>query len=177
MPDERFALNRFVRITRESVFVIQSNRVPWIALSRATRTNRWAGGPAPAGLARQLLVMRRLARTFLWVFAVFAVQFSTWLNSYSGSRLIFDYVYSAPEVDAYLNIQVLREALDRDLAGEPRPFRTGFGGIAPFLAERGFDLIESLLASEMEQTFLTLRDGSLMVRVPSIFGLATAAVC
>jgi methyltransferase (TIGR00027 family) len=95
----------------------------------------------------------------------------------SGSRLIFDYVYSAPEVDADLNIQVLREALDRDLAGEPRRFRIGFGGIAPFLAERGFDLIESLLASEMEQTFLTLRDGSLMGRVPSIFGLATAAVC
>lgn len=95
----------------------------------------------------------------------------------SGSRLIFDYVFSAPEAAADSRIQALREAMSHALAGEPPCSRIGPGGIAPFLAERGFELIENLLASEMEQAFLTLRDGSLMGKIPPIFGLAIAAPC
>jgi methyltransferase (TIGR00027 family) len=94
-----------------------------------------------------------------------------------GSTLIFDYTFSSPEAAADPRVRVLRENMSRIHAGEPNRFRIESGGIAPFLAERGFVLVEHFTAPEMEKAFLTVQDGSLAGTIPPIFGLATAAVC
>jgi len=86
---QRFALNRFVRVAQESVFVIQGNRVPWIALSGRRAQS---GGPEapPCGIGKATFCNAKTCQDFslqslqsLRKFAVFtglAVQFSTWLT-------------------------------------------------------------------------------------------------
>ncbi len=59
---------------------------------------------------------------------------------------------------------------------EPTRFGIPHGKLGEFLAERGYAVIENLSPSEMEAKYLTLRDGSIVGKVPALFSLVHAAL-
>jgi hypothetical protein len=70
----------------------------------------------------------------------------------------------------------LREHLKSNHPAEPPRFGIPRGQLAVFLAERGYEVIENLNATDMEARYLTLRDGTLAGKVPARFALVHAAV-
>lgn len=93
-----------------------------------------------------------------------------------GSVVCFDYVATAPDMDERYGVKASMEAMRSAHANEPILCRFEEGSIESFLADRGFSLADHLTPEDMEQRFLTLRDGSLTGHVLASFRLAQASV-
>jgi methyltransferase (TIGR00027 family) len=98
-------------------------------------------------------------------------------NSPLGSSICFDYAALSPEALSEDSAKKLRERLKSDHPAEPTRFGIREGELESFLSERGYHIIEHLTPQEMEQKYLTLRDGSSAGMLPALFRLvhATAA--
>jgi O-methyltransferase involved in polyketide biosynthesis len=72
--------------------------------------------------------------------------------------------------------EAVLEAWRTAYAGEPVRFGIDEGTLAPFLAARGYRVVEHLPPAEMERRFLTRPDGTLAGRVVALFDLVHAAI-
>jgi methyltransferase (TIGR00027 family) len=90
-------------------------------------------------------------------------------NSPVGSGICFDYT------DANA-VEKLREDRRSTNPGEPIQFGIEEGKIESFLAERGYQIIDHLTATDMERKYLTLRDGSLVGNAPARYCFVYASV-
>ena len=97
-------------------------------------------------------------------------------NSPLGSSLCFDYAALSPEALSEDSAKKLRERLRSDHPAEPTRFGIREGELESFLSERGYHVIEHLTPQEMEQKYLTLRDGAPAGRLPALFRLVHATV-
>ncbi len=93
-----------------------------------------------------------------------------------GSILAFDYLVDAPDMAQRYGVKESMAAMRAVYQAEPVQFRIAAGTIGAFLSERGFSLFEHLGPAQMEQRYLTLRDGALAGRVLASISLAQAAV-
>jgi methyltransferase (TIGR00027 family) len=97
--------------------------------------------------------------------------------SIAGSSICFDYASLSTEALSEEGIKKLRELMKSDHPAEPTKFGIPQGKLTEFLATRGYEVIENLGPSEMEAKYLTLRDGSIIGKPPSLFHLVHAALC
>jgi methyltransferase (TIGR00027 family) len=96
--------------------------------------------------------------------------------SATGSEICFDYASLSPEALREEGAKVLREHMRTRHSNEPTRFGIPYGTLGQFLGERGYQIVENLDASEMENRYLTLRDGSVAGEVPALFSLVRAAI-
>ncbi len=96
--------------------------------------------------------------------------------SSAGSALCFDYASHSPGVIGDEKVRKLRESMKSNYPGEPTRFAVREGEIGPFLAERGYRILEHLAAGEMEEKYLALPGGTPAGMVPAVFCLVHAAV-
>jgi hypothetical protein len=94
----------------------------------------------------------------------------------AGSSICFDYASLSAEGLSEEGIKKLRELMKSDHPAEPTKFGIPQGKLTEFLATRGYEVIEDLGPSEMEAKYLTLRDGSIIGKPPSLFHLVHAAL-
>jgi methyltransferase (TIGR00027 family) len=92
----------------------------------------------------------------------------------AGSSICFDYASLSLDTLSEEGVVKLRALMKSDHPGEPTKFGIPQGKIDPFLAERGYTVIEHLSSVEMEGRYLTLRDGSILGKVPALFALVHA---
>jgi methyltransferase (TIGR00027 family) len=97
-------------------------------------------------------------------------------NSPLGSSVCFDYAALSPETLSEDSAKKLRERMKDDHPAEPTRFGIREGELESFLSERGYHVIEHLTPQEMEQKYLTLRDGSLAGRLPALLRLVHATM-
>ncbi len=97
-------------------------------------------------------------------------------QSPAGSLLCFDYMLPAASLEGHYGAQQSRAAMQAMYTAEPLGFDLDPDLAVNFLAERGFTVIEQLLAPQMERRYLTLADGSLAGRVLDLFCIVQAAV-
>lgn len=96
--------------------------------------------------------------------------------SRATSSICFDYASLSAEALNEEGAKKLREHMKSQYSAEPTKFGIPQGKLEPFLAERGYVVIDHLSASEMEARYLTLRDGSIAGKVPALFALVHAAL-
>ena len=96
--------------------------------------------------------------------------------SCTGSSICFDYASLSAEALSEEGVKKLRELMTSDHPGEPTKFGIPQGRLEAFLAERGYEVLEQVNASQMEARYLTLRDGSTVGKVPALFSLVHAVV-
>jgi methyltransferase (TIGR00027 family) len=93
-----------------------------------------------------------------------------------GSLVFFDYhSLWAEMVDAY-GVKELRQFHETNAPGEPLQFGIERGKIESFLSERGYEIVDHLTATDVENRYLTLRDGSVAGRIPELLCFAHASV-
>jgi methyltransferase (TIGR00027 family) len=97
-------------------------------------------------------------------------------NSPPGSSICFDYASLSREALGEDGVQKLRERLKTDYPGEPTKFGIREGELEAFLSARGYRIVEHLTSGEMEEKYLTLRDGSSVGKPPALFRLVHATV-
>ncbi len=97
-------------------------------------------------------------------------------NAPSGSSICFDYAALSDEALKASEVKDLRQLLQTQYANEPRRFGIRAGQIDTFLAERGFEIVEHLVAAEMTQKYLAKGAQVKLDPVPSLFCLVHAAV-
>jgi len=93
----------------------------------------------------------------------------------AGSSIGFNCAMPTPEAMSEEAVRRLRELMRADHPDEPTRFALPGGQLDLFLSERGYEVIERLGPSEMAAKHLTLRDGTLIGKVPTIFTLIHAA--
>jgi methyltransferase (TIGR00027 family) len=91
-----------------------------------------------------------------------------------GSSIAFDYASISPEALGEEGVRRLREHMKTQYANEPAKFGIREGTLESFLSERGYRLIAHLTPHDMEASYLTLRDGTLAGKVPTMFRLVHA---
>ena len=96
--------------------------------------------------------------------------------SATGSMICFDFASLSMEAFNQKEVRQLREKMKTNHPAEQTHFGIPQGTLARFLDERGFKLVECVSPSEMEARYLTLRDGTVIGSVPSLFSLAQAIV-
>jgi methyltransferase (TIGR00027 family) len=97
-------------------------------------------------------------------------------NSSPGSSICFDYAASWPDMINAYGVKEAVKTMSANASGEPIRFAIARGKIEPFLAERGYKLIEHLTPEDMEARFLTLQDGSSAGKVIGHLCFAHASV-
>ena len=90
------------------------------------------------------------------------------------SEVCFDYASISSKALHEEGAQALREHMQSKYTNEPTRFGIPSGTLPQFLADRGFEVVEHLDASEMEVRYLTLRGGSTVGKVPALFSLVHA---
>ena len=96
--------------------------------------------------------------------------------SAAGGSICFDYASLSPETLSEEGARKMREHLKSNHPGEPTKFGIPRGTLESFLGERGYGVVECLSSSDMDAMSLTLRDGTLVGNVPTLFSLVHAAV-
>jgi len=96
--------------------------------------------------------------------------------SATGCSICFDYASLSPETLSEEGARKMREHLKTNHPGEPTKFGISHGTLEPFLSERGYVVVECLNSSDMETRYLTLRDGSIVGKVPNLFSLVYSSV-
>jgi methyltransferase (TIGR00027 family) len=94
----------------------------------------------------------------------------------AGTTLCFDYGARWPEMLDAHGVRKAKEAMGATRPGEPIRFQIERGTIESFLSQKGFRLIEHLTAEDMENKYLTLKDGSSAGKVLGNVCLAHASV-
>jgi methyltransferase (TIGR00027 family) len=97
-------------------------------------------------------------------------------NSPAGSTICFDYMVQAPDMTDRYGVKAVLESWRTTYSSEHVQFGIEEGIIESFLAKRGYRLLENLTPEQIEQRFLTLKDGTLADRVLALFNLAHASV-
>jgi methyltransferase (TIGR00027 family) len=97
-------------------------------------------------------------------------------NSPPGSTVCFDYTSISPDLFDLQDVKELIANRRASASSEPSRFGIVKGGIASFLSERGFEVIDHLTPQDMERKYLTLRDGSSAGKVAAIFCFVHASV-
>jgi methyltransferase (TIGR00027 family) len=93
-----------------------------------------------------------------------------------GGSICLDYASLSTEAFSEEGARKLHEHLKTNHPGEPTKFGIPRGTLESFLGERGYGVIECLCSSDMDTKYLTLRDGTLVGKVPTLFSLVHAAV-
>lgn len=96
--------------------------------------------------------------------------------SLPGSSICFDYASLSRDALGEESIKKLREQMKTTQAAEPTRFGIPAGTLEAFLSARGFRVMEVLGPSDLEARYLTLKDGSVLGKVPALFSLVHAAV-
>ncbi len=96
--------------------------------------------------------------------------------SLTGSSICFDFASLSREALGEESIKKLREQMKTTQAAEPAKFGIPKGALEGFLSARGFSILEALGPSDLEARYLTLKDGSVLGKVPALFSLVHAAV-
>jgi methyltransferase (TIGR00027 family) len=96
--------------------------------------------------------------------------------SSTGGSICFDYGSISPETLNDEGAKKMREHLKANHPGEPTKFGIPRGALESFLSERGYVVVECLNSSDMETRYLTLRNESIVGKVPTLFSLVHAAV-
>jgi methyltransferase (TIGR00027 family) len=91
-----------------------------------------------------------------------------------GSLIAFDFACLSPEALSEDGIKKLREQMSSNHPAEPTRFGIPKGELDLFLSNRGFRVVELLGPEQMEARYLTLRDGSVVGKVPKLFNLVVA---
>jgi methyltransferase (TIGR00027 family) len=91
-----------------------------------------------------------------------------------GTSIAFDYASVSAEALDEEGIQKLCGIMKSDHAAEPTKFGIPAGKLEPFLAKRGYEVVEKLGQREMETRYLTLADGTIAGKVPALFSLVHA---
>jgi methyltransferase (TIGR00027 family) len=91
-------------------------------------------------------------------------------NSPHGSNVCFDYYSTFPGVEEAYGVKEQQDFMRIQSPGERMRFSIERAKIEGFLSERGYMLVEHLIPEEIEQRFLTLKDGSSAGRI-------TASIC
>ena len=97
-------------------------------------------------------------------------------NSPSGSSIGFDYASLSDEALNEDGAKELRKHMRSRHSNEPTRFGIRAGKIEAFLAERGFEVMEHLTATEMNEKYLSIGSTSDIGKVPLLFCLVYAAV-
>lgn len=98
------------------------------------------------------------------------------LISLPGSSIAFDYASISPEALSDEDTRRMREHMKTQYGSEPTKFGIREGTQESFLSERGYRFIAHLTPRDMEASFLTLRNGTLMGKVPTMFRFVHAEV-
>jgi methyltransferase (TIGR00027 family) len=96
--------------------------------------------------------------------------------SIAGGSICFDYASLSTDALSEEGIKKLRELMKSDHPAEPTKFGIPQGKLTEFLATRGYEVIENLGPLEMEAKYLTMRDGSIIGKPPTLFSLVHAAL-
>jgi methyltransferase (TIGR00027 family) len=97
-------------------------------------------------------------------------------NSPPGSTVCFDYTSISPDLFDLQDVKELIANRRARASSEPSRFGIVKGGIASFLSERGYEVVDHLTPQEMERKYLTLRDGPSAGKVAAIFCFVHASV-
>jgi methyltransferase (TIGR00027 family) len=97
-------------------------------------------------------------------------------TSAPGSRVVFDYIHAAVlrKENRYYG-EERAHAMVADV-GESWTFGLEEGEVGPFLAKRGFELVQHYTSVELEKLYLTEPDGSLHARVNGTHCIVIASV-
>jgi len=95
-------------------------------------------------------------------------------NSAGGSTICFDYMVQAPDMASRHGVKAIYEAWRKIYSSEHVQFGIDEGSLERFLLQRGFRLLENLTTEQIENRFLTLKDGTLAGRVLALFNIAYA---
>ncbi|MCP4020202.1 MAG: SAM-dependent methyltransferase [Desulfobacteraceae bacterium] len=96
-------------------------------------------------------------------------------NSLSGSAVAFDYIALWPGIFDAFGVKELIEFNQKNQAGESgNSFALEEGAIGSFLLERGFELSDHLNTKEIENNYLTMKDGSLFGNITGSFRIVRA---
>ena len=98
-------------------------------------------------------------------------------SAHEKSVLAFDYAVTISEekIDDYYGVRQFTETWEKHRTGEPFIFSIPEGSAASFLEQRGLKMMSHLDNSEIEKTFLTNEDGSLIGRITGSFRFASAS--
>ncbi len=94
--------------------------------------------------------------------------------SLPGSSICFDYACLSTDALGEEGVVKLRSLMKSDHPDEPTKFGIPLGRLEPFMAERGYSVIEHISSTEMEKRYLTLKDGSIVGKVPALFAFVHA---
>jgi methyltransferase (TIGR00027 family) len=97
-------------------------------------------------------------------------------NSPPGSSISFDYASLSDKALNEDGAKELRKHMQSRYSNEPTKFGIRAGKIEEFLAERGFEVIEHLTATEMNEKYLSMGGTPDVGKVPSLFCLVYAVV-
>ena len=97
-------------------------------------------------------------------------------SSAPGSRLVFDYLHASVlrKENRYYGEQKAYDMVSK--VGEGWTFGLEEGEVGPFLAKRGFGLVQHYTSVELEKLYLTKPDGSLHARVNGTHCIVIASV-
>jgi methyltransferase (TIGR00027 family) len=93
-----------------------------------------------------------------------------------ASSIGFDCAILLPEALSEDGLKMLREKMISDHPTEPTRFGIPQGKLEAYLSKRGFTIIEIVDSAKMEAKYLTLKDGTILGKVPGLFSLVHAAV-
>jgi methyltransferase (TIGR00027 family) len=97
-------------------------------------------------------------------------------SSPAGSRICFDYMINATDINDRYGVKETLESMKSNYSTECAQFSIEEGEISSFLAKRGYDVIDHLNAEEMEKKIPISSDGSAVGRVVALFCLVEAQV-
>ncbi len=97
------------------------------------------------------------------------------LNSPAGSMICFDYKSVSPGMPDQGGMTEFKDIF-QSASVEPAGFAIEEGKTGVFLAERDLMTLEHLTADELEKRYLTLRDGSLVGKVPARYCITYASL-
>jgi methyltransferase (TIGR00027 family) len=89
----------------------------------------------------------------------------------AGSRVCFDYMIEAPDMESRYGVAQSRGLMKENYCGEPVRFRIPEGTLEAFLDERGYTTEEHLVTADLERRYLKPA-----LKALACFGLVRAAV-
>jgi methyltransferase (TIGR00027 family) len=97
--------------------------------------------------------------------------------SHAGSSLAFDYLIQIPpeDVHKYYGMQAVQKFMARNSPNEKAKFLLEEGKIDSFLRQRGFDIVDHLNNSEIEEKYLLDESNTLIGHIIGTFRFALAS--
>jgi methyltransferase (TIGR00027 family) len=154
-----------------------SERLVFVPVNFNTDDLKYILTQAGFSVDRQTLFIWEGVTYYLLAEVVDAMLESIHSISPNGSSLCFDYAALSRESLDEAGVKRLREIMKSNHSAEPTRFGIPEGLIGPFLSTRGYQIKEHLTQVEMEKRYLTLNDGTLAGKPPSLMCFVNATVC